>query len=168
MTFDTAGNLLVVEVGKGISVHSFNHDGCIGSSKQLISMQYLTHGIAFSLDGKTLYASTMTTVYSWPYDAISQSVRGDGSIAIGGMYPGGHITRTLTFAPHKPNLLLVSHGSNDNIDYASIDPAVGRSMIRVFDMNNVPIGGYIYRSDGYLMGYGLRNEVGLIFDGNNM
>jgi hypothetical protein len=38
----------------------------------------------------------------------------------------------------------------------------------VFDISKVPTGGYTYAKDGYLMGYGLRNEVGLTFDGNGM
>lgn len=41
-------------------------------------------------------------------------------------------------------------------------------MIKVFDISAIPSGGYDYVKDGYLMGYGLRNEVAMVFDSNNM
>jgi glucose/arabinose dehydrogenase len=84
------------------------------------------------------------------------------------MVNSGHITRTLIIPPHAPNLLLVAHGSNGNIDDAAANPATARAVVKVFDLSEVPSGGYNYISQGYLMGYGLRNEVALAFDGNNM
>jgi glucose/arabinose dehydrogenase len=80
----------------------------------------------------------------------------------------GHYTRTLIVPPHRPDLLVVSHGSDGNLDYASGNPATGTAIVKVFDLTSVPSGGYNYASTGYLMGYGLRNEVALAFDGNNM
>ena len=166
--FDTAGNLLIVQSGKGISVHAVSATGCVTSSKMLITLNSLNHGIQLSPDGKTLYASSMTQVYSWPYTVASTSV-GTRSTIITGMFSGGsHLTRTLLIAPHKPNLLVVSHGSNDNIDNASVNPATARAIIKVFDLAAIPSGGYNYVSQGWNAGYGLRNEVGMAFDGNNM
>ena len=80
----------------------------------------------------------------------------------------GHVTRTLIVPPKHPNLLLVSHGSNDNFDYGSADIKIGRSCVKVFDITKVQANGYGYATGGYQMGYGLRNEVGLAFDGNGM
>ncbi|ORY09459.1 hypothetical protein BCR34DRAFT_602846 [Clohesyomyces aquaticus] len=166
--FDSAGNMLVVQSGKGISYHVMNGDGCITSTKMLVSLNSLNHGIAMSPDGKTLYASSMTQVYSWPYDATAGSV-GTRTTIITGMYNGGaHLTRTLAVAPHKPNLLVVSHGSNDNFDTAAGDPKTGRAIIKVFDLSALPSAGYNYVSGGWLAGYGQRNDVGITFDGNNM
>lgn len=165
---DTLGNLLIVENGKGISVHTISPNGCTGGSKMLISQTNLNHGIQLSPDGKTLYASSMTQVYKWTYDAATQSVEGTSTVVVKGMYNGGHPTRTLALAPHKPNLLVVSLGSNGNFDYDSINPATGRALVRVFDLDATPSGGYDYATGGWLMGYGMRNEVALTFDGNNM
>jgi glucose/arabinose dehydrogenase len=166
--FDSAGNMLVVQSGKGISYHKMGTDGCIVSTKMLVSQNNLNHGIAMSPDGKTLYASSMTQAYSWPYDAAAATV-GTRATIVTGMYNGGsHLTRTLAIAPQAPNLLVVSHGSNANIDTATGDPKTGRAIIKVFDLKSVPSGGYNYVSGGYLAGYGQRNEVGMCFDKNNM
>jgi glucose/arabinose dehydrogenase len=81
---------------------------------------------------------------------------------------GSHLTRTLAIAPHKPNLLVVSHGSNANIDTAAADKKTGRAIIKVFDLSSIPSGGYNYVSGGYNAGYGIRNEVGITFDNNNL
>jgi glucose/arabinose dehydrogenase len=80
----------------------------------------------------------------------------------------GHVTRTLIIPPKHPNLLIVSHGSNDNFDYGSADIKTGRSCVKVFDTTKAPTNGYDYATEGYQMGYGLRNEVGLAFDGDGM
>ena len=50
----------------------------------------------------------------------------------------------------------------------SLDKAVGRALVKVFDMTAVPADGYDYSTTGSFLGYGLRNEVGLAVDNNNM
>lgn len=168
IVFDSAGNMLVVQNGKGISYYAMGADGCTTSSKMLVSLNSLNHGIVLSADGKTLYASSMTQVFAWPYDAAAGTV-GTRSTIITGMYNGGsHTTRTLAIAPHAPNLLVVSHGSNSNIDSGASDPKTGRAIIKVFDLSALPSGGYNYVSGGYTAGYGQRNEVGMCWDNNNM
>lgn len=87
IVFDSAGNMLVVQSGKGISYHTMTADGCISSTKTLISLNSLNHGIQLSADGKTLYASSMTQVYSWPYTASSGAV-GTRATIITGMFNG--------------------------------------------------------------------------------
>lgn len=168
VTFDTAGNLLVVENGLGITGHTIGSDGCLTSGKTILTQQALNHGIVLSEDGKTLYASTATSVYAWSYDAATMSVNGTSKLIVTGMDSRGHVTRTLTFPPNYPNLLIVSHGSNDNFDYAAGDIKTGRSCIKVFDLTKTPATGYNYVTSGYHLGYGLRNEVGLAFDANGM
>ncbi|KAF1833300.1 hypothetical protein BDW02DRAFT_648488 [Decorospora gaudefroyi] len=166
--FDSDGNMLVVQSGRGISYHKMGSDGCVTSTKMLISQNNLNHGIAMSVDGKTLYASASTVAYSWPYNAAAGTVGGRTTI-ITGMYNGGsHFTRTLAISEKYPNLLVVSHGSNSNIDTASYDPKTGRAIIKVFDLTKIPNGGYNYPRDGWLAGYGQRNDVALCFDKNNM
>jgi hypothetical protein len=165
--FDSAGNMLLVQSGKGISYHVMADTGCISSTKMLVSLNSLNHGIALSADGKTLYASSMTTAYSWPYDATAGTVGTRTTIITGMVNGGSHLTRTLALSPANPNLLVVSHGSNANIDTGASDPKTGRAIIKVFDLTKIPSGGYKYAADGYTMGYGQRNEVGMCFDNNN-
>ena len=152
----------------GITAHSVTPNGCLTSSKTLIPQRNLNHGIALSHDGKTLYASSATSVFSWTYDANTMSVSGNSTTILTGMDSRGHVTRTLSIPPQHPNLLIVSHGSNDNFDYGSADMKTGRSCVKVFDTTTVPENGYDYSTGGYQMGYGLRNEVGLAFDAEGM
>lgn len=166
--FDTAGNMLVVQSGKGITYYVMGDDGCPKSNKMLVSLNSLNHGIALSVDGKTLYASSMTQAYSWPYDAAAGTVGTRTTIITGMVNGGSHLTRTLAIAPHQPNLLVVSHGSNANIDAGAADKKTARAIVKVFDLSAVPSGGYNYASGGYNAGYGLRNEVGITFDNNNL
>jgi glucose/arabinose dehydrogenase len=165
--FDTAGNMLVVQSGKGISYHAMGADGCITSTKMLITLNSLNHGIALSKDGKTLYASSMTTAYSWPYDAAAATVGTRATIITGMVNGGSHVTRTLALHPTNDKLLVVSHGSNSNIDAATSNKATARAIIKVFDLTNVPSAGFNYVSGGYNAGYGQRNDVGITFDNNN-
>jgi glucose/arabinose dehydrogenase len=168
LVFDTAGNLLIVQNGLGVSVHKIGSDGCFASSKTLIAQRNLNHGIALSQDGKTLFASSATSVFAWNYDPATTTIYGDSRTVLSGMDSKGHVTRTLVIPPKHPNLLIVSHGSNDNFDYGSADIRTGRSCVKVFDTTKAPTNGYDYATEGYQMGYGLRNEVGLAFDGDGM
>jgi len=165
--FDKAGNMLVVQSGKGISYHVMAETGCVTSTKMLVSLNSLNHGIALSADGKTLYASSMTQAFSWPYDAAAGTVGTRATIITGMVNGGSHLTRTLALSPANPNLLVVSHGSNSNIDTPTADAKTGRAIIKVFDLTKIPSGGYKYAQDGYTMGYGQRNDVGMCFDNNN-
>ena len=78
---------------------------------------------------------------------------------------GTHITRTLLVSRKHPNLIAVSLGSEVNLDLESIDPALGRAAVKVFDLRAVPSGGYDYATQGHMLAYGARNEIGLAEDG---
>ncbi|CAO2658574.1 Nn.00g062970.m01.CDS01 [Neocucurbitaria sp. VM-36] len=168
LVFDTAGSLLIVQNGLGITAHKISSNGCLASTKTVVTQRNLNHGIVLSQDGKTLYASSATSVFAWAYDALTMSVSENSTTIVSGMDARGHVTRTLVIPPTHPNLLLVSHGSNDNFDYGAADIKVGRSCIKVFNTTTTPTNGYDYATGGYQMGYGLRNEVGLAFDGDGM
>lgn len=167
IVFDSLGQMLVLQASTGISVHTFGSDGCVSSSTSLIQNRGLNHGLALSPDGKTLYASSATTVWSWDYDASSKRISNQKTI-VRGMSNGGHVTRTVQVVPNAPNLIIVSVGSNSNWDYPSGNPAVGRSCVKVFDVSKAPSNGYNYPSEGQMLAYGLRNEIGLTFDPNGM
>jgi hypothetical protein len=166
--FDSAGNLLVVQNGLGITAHTIDSNGCLSSQTTVISQRNLNHGIVLSHDGKTLYASSATQVFAWSYDATTKSVGALSRIVIGGMDSKGHVTRTLVIPPKHPDLLVVSHGSNDNFDYDAGNMATGRSCVKVFDTTSIPLHGHDYPTGGYQLGYGLRNGVGLAFDASGM
>ena len=72
-----------------------------------------------------------------------------------------HITRTLLKSRFNENMLLVSRGSNENIDPGAAYLSSGRSQIRAFDLSKVPNGGYDYTTSGIRLGWGLRNSVGV-------
>ncbi|EUC41100.1 hypothetical protein COCMIDRAFT_107087 [Bipolaris oryzae ATCC 44560] len=164
LSFDSSGNLLVVQNGVGITAHKMLLNGCLEPSKIVIAQRDLNHGIVFSQDGKTLYASSATRVFAWAYDTATMRVSENSTTIVTGMDTGGHLTRSLATPPKHPDLLLVSHGSNGNIDYGSIDIKTGRACIKVFNTTTIPLNGYDYTTSGTQLGYGLRNEVGLAFD----
>ncbi|KAL8367143.1 hypothetical protein RB595_008901 [Gaeumannomyces hyphopodioides] len=165
IVFDPLDNMLVLQQTTGVSVHTFGADGCVNSSRTIISNRALNHGLALTPDGRTLYASGETAVYSWGYDAQARSVvAGSQRTVVARISNGVHSTRTLKVSPGNPSLLLVAVGSNSNWDYATSSASAGRSLVKVFDMSKAPAGGYVFNTDGHLLGYGMRNEVGLAFD----
>ncbi|PVI00610.1 Auxilliary activities family 12 protein [Periconia macrospinosa] len=168
LAFDSVGHLLVVQNGFGITAHTIGPDGCLTTSKTVIEKRNLNHAIVVSKDGKTLYASSATQAYAWDYDAATASVGSTPRIVVSGMDNKGHVTRSLAISPNHADLLIVSHGSNDNFDYDSANIKTGRSCIKAFNLTTTPTDGYNYARGGHQLGYGLRNGVGLAFDGNGM
>lgn len=161
--FDTAGNMLVLQATQGISVHTFSPNGCVASLTMIVSNRGLNHGLSLTPDGKTLYASSETTAWSWSYDPATMKATNQ-KVVVKGMATGIHSTRTLLVVPQKPNLIVLQVGSNNNWDYQAGSASTGRACVKVFDMSAVPEGGYNYNTQGYQFGYGMRNEIGLAFD----
>jgi len=122
----------------------------------------LLHGIELSEDGKTLYASSPTAVYAWDYDA-SQGRNTSGPREIIGQMGSveGHVSRTLLLSRRVPGLLLVSRGSLENVDPEALDVSTGVSTIKAFNISNVTDSVYSFPEDGLLLGWGLRNSVGV-------
>lgn len=121
--------------------------------------------MAFSLDGNTLYASDVENVYAWAYDASTGTVEGNGTVVISNMTSNQHVTRTLLMSKHSPGYLVVSRGSNENLAELSIQMDSGMSQIRAFNINDTD--SYpINFLDGTVLGWGLRNSVGVAEDPN--
>lgn len=162
LLFDTEGTLLIADRGEGIVALKLKTDaeGCVSveSRNLLIDQSSLNHGIALSKDGKKIYASSATQVWVWDYDAKAGTVSNRKSI-IEGMNSGGHTTRTLFIADAAPNKLLVSMGSDGNMDMSCLKEDGGCS-IRMFDISELPDKPYDY-NDGEILGWGLRNSVGI-------
>jgi glucose/arabinose dehydrogenase len=130
-----------------------------------IDSYQLGHGIALSQDGRTLYGSTHSNVYSWPYNAQEGRITGDSTNIIEDMGEDeGHTTRTLLMSAKVPSLLLVSRGSNGNLDLETLNVDSGVSTIKAFNVSNVTNTAYQQPSDGLLLGWGLRNSVGIAED----
>ena len=124
----------------------------------------LNHGIELSAEGRTLYASSPTAVYSWDYDASQARNTSGPRELIGQMGEAdGHVTRTLLLARHAgaEGMLLVSRGSMSNLDVAALDVSTGVSTIKAFNISNVTDTPYNFAQDGVLLGWGLRNSVGV-------
>ncbi|KAG5987107.1 hypothetical protein E4U43_005231 [Claviceps pusilla] len=161
---DSEGNLLVVESGgKGIRRIVLNDgeglDTCIVSSTQLVAESTLNHGIQLSSDGKILFASSLSDVYAYDYDAEKGAV-GSAKHVITGMAQHGHSARTLLIPKHNPHLLLVTRGSNSNIDNETIQVESARSQIRIFKVDELlNCSSPVQYSDGQVLGWGLRNSV---------
>ncbi|KAF9881822.1 hypothetical protein CkaCkLH20_00968 [Colletotrichum karsti] len=164
LQFDTLGNLLIAQQGgTGIQYVKLTDNGglnvCVESQKQLVPNAQLNHGIALSADGKTLYASTATAVLAYPYDAEAGTV-GEARVIINIPQQSGHSTRTLLIPKSSPNTILVSVGSGPNLDLPTAEQSSGRSMVRAFDLTTLTGSAVAYNS-GELLGWGLRNSVGL-------
>lgn len=164
LVFDNAGNLLVVESGgAGVRYIKLTDNGgtnvCVSTSKQLINERALNHGIDLSADGKSLFVSSMTTVWSYPYDAEAGTV-GTRKTLITGMSGGGHSTRTVLTSKKNPDLLIVAVGSNANIDSATSQQSSGRSQLRIFSIAKISQASVAYTT-GDILGWGLRNSVGM-------
>ncbi|KAI7786083.1 hypothetical protein LA080_004937 [Diaporthe eres] len=152
--FDQNGALLVVQQGSGIVHMSLTDNGgtclAVNETSTVVENSDLNHAVQLSADGRTLYASTSNDVYRWPYDAAAGTV-GDSETLVTNMSNSD-----------ADNTLLVSRGSGENMDFGAAQLDSGISQIRAFDIGNLPDGRpYNYPSEGRLMGWGLRNSVGV-------
>lgn len=166
VVIDPLNNLLLLQNGLGVTHHTMNAQGCITATKTLITIRNLNHGLWVSPDGTKLFASSLDIVYQWDYNAQAGTVANQRTI-VTGMNSGGHVTRTLIQAPAHPNLLIISRGSDGNLDMPTGIQSTQRAVVKVFDLNTVPQNGYPYNTGGWNAGWGLRNEVGLVVDPSN-
>jgi glucose/arabinose dehydrogenase len=160
------GDIFVVERGRNAITVFFdtNHNGNFEASEHstFAMMSGLNHGIAFSRDGRYLYASTTSTVYRWAYTAGSHMATGAAETVVASIPGGGnHPTRTLVF--DTMGRLYVSVGSSSNLDQATSDLDT-RSQVRRFTIPATLPGGGISYTTGERFAVGLRNEVGLMMD----
>jgi glucose/arabinose dehydrogenase len=170
-----SGDLLAVSSATSsiVWLRDVDHSGSIdqpNERKVLVSLGGLNHGIILwtlptggGATGAYLLASTVSTVYWWPFDLSNPSatLSSTPSALVSGIPSGGHVTRTLEIDPAQ-RWLYVSIGSDANIDTSN-----RRSLIWRFDLTNRPTGGAAFQynnGDGQLFAGGLRNEVALAWD----
>jgi len=165
LRFDSSGHLLVVEAGKGITALTLKDAGgaCVGVSSKsaVLNDASLNHGIEISADGRTLYASNSDKTMRWAYDSNTTRVSGQPTTLVEGMDNEDHTTRTLLLSKKVPGTLLVSRGSNDNIDLAAANLESGHSQLRSFNVNGTDVQAQNYTTGGTRIAWGLRNSVGV-------
>jgi glucose/arabinose dehydrogenase len=163
--FDNQGNILTTEqAAYGVRYIVLTDNGganvCVKSSKQLIADSSINHGIALTPDGKTLFVSSLTTVWSWSYDGTTGTVS-NKKVVIQNMRNGGfHLSRTLLVPKASPDTLLVQRGSDGNIDTPAGQIGTARSQIRAFSISAIQNAAVDY-TRGEVLGWGLRNTVGM-------
>lgn len=162
---DTAGNLLVAEAGAGtvrrLVLTENNGNVCVRSSSSITPAQSTNHGIALSADGKTLFTSNLNNVYAFPYNAETGAVGTSKTIITGMSNTGTHPTRAIYASKASPDTILVARGSNNNIDTTTTQQSTGRSIIKTFSISATSSSPAQYASQGQVLGWGLRNIVGM-------
>ena len=119
------------------------------------------HGLAVT--PTHVYASSPTNVYRWAYASGDRTATGAMETVVNAIPGGGHAARTLVIdAQHR---LYVTVGSAGNVDAPAgpTMPPDQRALIRRFNLDAVPTGGYP-ASAGEVFAYGLRNETALSID----
>lgn len=117
--------------------------------------------MVLSFDGRTIYASTPDSVYAYSYDPSSGAIRGDPTTVVDGMQSSVHVTRTLLLSRHSPGYLVISRGSSDNVAHQAHDVDAGVSQVRAFNLNDTSSYPLDFSDDGRVLGWGLRNSVGI-------
>lgn len=160
--FDNRGRLLVLESGRGVSVHTLDEAGCVTNSTLLISDATLNHALDLHPNGNKIIASSSNIAWSWDYDPVALTAYNKKTLVYG-MHNPGHVSRTVWISRKYPDYVMISVGSDGNVDIPSFEKPSGRAQIRVFDMRTLPPNGIPYTSGG-VMGYGIRNDVGITED----
>jgi glucose/arabinose dehydrogenase len=168
--FDTAGNLLVVEEGVGITALRFEEEdddddddgSCVTLASQdtVVSDESLDHGIEISEDSSTLYASNSDKLFSWNYSSDERRVTSSATTLVENMEGTDHTSRTLLLTKSAPGMIVINRGSFENIDVEARNINSGHGQVKAFNVSGVtsPLD---FREDGTLLGWGLRNDVGI-------
>ncbi|KAH7345491.1 hypothetical protein B0J17DRAFT_713066 [Rhizoctonia solani] len=179
LRLDSLSNLLVIDRGIGVVALSYRNDStCAGWEKRtVVSNKDLNHGIEIGPSGgnnQYLYASSSDNVFRWEYDPSSVAVVGDPVTIASNMSNSDHTTRTLILQPQSGNTsqyIIVTRGSESNLDEGAAQLSSGRSQIRRFALNSsLPSGTGWGWNQGELLGWGLRNAVGIALspDGDDL
>jgi glucose/arabinose dehydrogenase len=155
MAVSPKGELFVTEIEKGqvVVLTDKNQDG-IAEAKTIFAQGLnRPHGIAFYKDWLYVGETGRVVRYAYrPGQRPSQGIGGKPQVIVDGLPPGGqHSTRTLAFGPD--NKLYVSVGSSCN---SCKEESPERATILQYNPDG---------SGKKIYARGLRNAVGLIFDG---
>ncbi|KAG2006938.1 cellobiose dehydrogenase [Coprinopsis cinerea AmutBmut pab1-1] len=159
---DSRGNLLVLQRDIGVTGHTVDENGCVTGTKMVVADSSFNHGL--DVVGNKLFVSNPDIAWSWDYDPVTMTAT-NRTVLVTGMFNPFHITRSIHVSRKFPDYISLSVGSDGNLDIPSMDPALGRSQIRVFDMRHLAAHANRYNgTHGKVFGYGLRNDVGIAED----
>ncbi|KAG9083038.1 hypothetical protein FRC07_014031 [Ceratobasidium sp. 392] len=179
LRFDAKDNMLVIDRGMGIvSLTNRNDATCKGWEKRLVVPNtVLNHAIEFGPGPKQggiqyqyLYASSQENLFRWLYNPSDIAVVGSpvtlvwNATNVGPIGPD-HVVRTILLQKDRfgvPKYAIVSRGASGNWDWLAADPRTGTAQIRRFRLDKVPNGGWAWQQ-GEILGWGLRNGVGIAF-----
>jgi glucose/arabinose dehydrogenase len=98
----------------------------------------------------------------YDYDSATGKVSGSPKTLVTGMqFSTVHPTRAILVSKFDPDKILVAVGSNSNIDQNALTQTGGRSMIKIFSIAETSAATANYNRDGKVLGWGLRNIVGM-------
>lgn len=153
------GDVFVNAAGAVTVLYDADGDGMSGANERatFATAAGLNHGIAFSPDGRYLYASSDTTVYRWAYTPGARMGTNRETVITGMPVGANHPVRPLLF--DAMGRLHIAVGSAGNLDTTSTLLET-RAMVRRFSVATVPVA----YSAGEVFASGVRNEVGLALD----
>jgi hypothetical protein len=77
----------------------------------LLMPPQLNHGLEITPDGKTIFVSSIASVFAYDYDAAAGTVWTKKAVITDMSIPGPyHLTRTLRIPKSDPNILIVQRG----------------------------------------------------------
>ncbi|EQB50938.1 glucose sorbosone dehydrogenase [Colletotrichum gloeosporioides Cg-14] len=165
---DGEGALLVLDAAVGVYHVTFKDNGgtclTLAESKLMINNTRLTHGMALSEDGKTIYASSVSQVLAWAYDQQAGTVNTEPAVVIDNMANNDQTTRTLVMSQASKDWLVVSRGVDENFDVDALDTSSGHAQVKAFDLSKVGDDPFDFNTDGKLLGWGIRNAVAVAED----
>ncbi|KAK0643959.1 soluble quino protein glucose/sorbosone dehydrogenase [Cercophora newfieldiana] len=165
IAMDTEGALLVAEQQGGavrrLTLKDVGNNVCVDTNTVLIPSGNTNHGVAVSADGKTIFVSNLQKVTAFPYDPVAGTVGTAKTIITNMQNNGPHPTRALLTSKFSPDSLLVTIGSNANVDTATTAQSAGRCMIKKFSISQIMANPTTYTAGGEVLGWGLRNLVGM-------
>ena len=137
-------------------------NGCLNlaSTDTVVADTSLNHGIELSEDGNTLYASSSNELYSWSYSSNERRVTSNATTLVENMEGTDHTSRTLLLTKSAPGMIVINRGSFENIDVEARDIESGHGQVKAFNISDVN-STLDFLQNGTLMGWGLRNDVGI-------
>lgn len=102
---------------------------------------------------------------SWDYSPDERRVTSNSTTLVENMEGTDHTSRTLLLSRSAPGMVVINRGSFENIDVEARDLGSGHAQVKAFNISGIssPLD---FLNDGVLLGWGLRNDVGIAEEPN--